>query len=330
MAFGYDEVVSVTTLLRAPMFRRGRRVAREWTDTHVERPVARGLAVGSSLRRGTGKVVYFGESSLVHISPTDTDRRRLGEMLAGAADTNIAQYYGPGYSAALHAEMARLMVDLPRPRCVVVSLLIRATTHRHVTDHPVFGYRTAIAALRSASKINAHLLSKLYKAPASEADYARFEAIERDSYWGWANTIGEYRRRLRGYDPHSADENLQAILFDYFHGEYSAASPGLQDWRSFGERLRMLGVPVVAYRTYMPLERGARLFGDDFVAHVEQNFSLVEESFFAGLGGGESVQIGLLPDSLYVSSTDATEHLNENGRRRVVGALLPAVQARLA
>jgi hypothetical protein len=320
----------VTNLLRTPALGRARGLARKWTDTHLQRPVARALKVRTALRHGRGRVVYFGDSSLIHIAPHDADRRRLGEMLAGAAGTEIAQYYGPGYSAALHAEMARLMRDLPRPRCVVVSLVIRPTTHLHVLEHPVFGHASAIRALHAAPALDARLLRKLYKSPPTTADYARFEAIERASRWGYADTIGEYRRRLRAYNPFTADESQQQVLYDYFHGEYSEGHRGLEDWHNFGAQLRALDVPVVAYRTYMPLDRGTELLGDTFVPHIEHNFALLEERFFAGLGGGTSLPIDALSDSEFVAPTDATEHLNETGRAHIVDALLPAIKAHLA
>jgi hypothetical protein len=311
------------------VFWRARHIAREWADTHVERPVARALVVGSALRRERPDVLYFGDSSLIHVSPDDTDKRRLGEMFAEESGRKTAQYYGPAYSAELWGEFARLITDLPRPRCVVVSLCIRPATHRHVYEHPIFGYRSAAQALRSARRAGPALARRLYKTPPGPADYARFEAIEHESVWNLAGTMGEYRRKLKGYDPASADEQSQRVIYDYFHGEYSAGRPGLQHWRRFGERLRTLGVPVVAYRTYMPLDAGTRLLGEQFVPHVEENFRLLEEAFFGGLGGGAPVAVDPPSDAEFINHRDATEHLNEHGRQRLVKHLIAAVNERL-
>jgi hypothetical protein len=322
----------VPNVLRAKMLWRARHHAREWADTHVERPVARALKVSAALRRGAD-VLYFGDSSLIHVSPTDTDKRRLGEMLAGESGLRIAQFYGPGYPAALHAQVARLLAGesgLPRPRCVIVSMPIRPTTHRHVVDHPVFGYASATAALATARRLDARLVRRLYKEPPSAEAYARFSAIERRSRWQLANTIGEYRERLRGFDAATADEDLQRVIFDYFHGEFSAEHPGLADWRRLGEYLRALDVPVIAYRTFMPLESGARLFGDDFVEHVDENYGLGEKHLFEGLGGGAALQFEPPPDRMFIAAQDSTEHLNEQGRRHVVAALCAAIRDRTA
>lgn len=320
----------MTAILRAPIFWRARHVARKWADTRVERPVARALTTASAMRRERPDVLYFGDSSLIHVSPDDADKRRLGEMFAGESGRKVAQYYGPAYSAAVWAEFARLIADQPRPRCAVVSLCIRPATHRHVYEHPIFGYQSAIKALAAARRPGPGLARRLYKTPPGPEDYARFSALERDSRWALARTMGEYRSRLRGYDPATADEESQRVIYDYFHGEFSAASPqGLQHWRRFGERLRALDIPVVAYRTYMPLDAGTRLLGDDFTPHVEENFRLVEEQFFAGLGGGKPVFVDPPPDSSYINAADATEHLNDTGRRRLVETLIQAVNEQL-
>ena len=320
----------MTAFLRSPIFWRARHVARQWADTRVERPVARAITVGTALRRERPDVLYFGDSSLIHVSPDDADKRRLGEMFAGESGRKTAQYYGPAYSAEVWGEFTRLIADLPRPRCVVLSLCIRPATHRHVYEHPIFGYRSAVKALSSARRPGPGLAARLYKTPPGPEAYARYEALERKSRWGFAGTMGEYRSRLRGYDPATADEQSQQVIYDYFHGEYSAGSPGLQHWRRFGERLRALDVPVVAYRTYMPLDAGTRLLGEEFTPHVEENFRLIEEQFFAGLGGGKPVYVDPPPDSSYINCADATEHLNETGRRRIVETLIEAVNERLA
>ncbi|TAM89736.1 MAG: hypothetical protein EPN43_06645 [Jatrophihabitans sp.] len=319
----------MTNLLRAPALWRARTVTRDWTNAHLNRPVARALKVAAALRRGAD-VLYFGDSSLVFTSPHDQDRRRLGEMLADEAGVRVAQYYGPAYSAPLHAELARLIAPLPRPGCVVVSMPIRPTL-RHVTAHPMFSYAGALAALRAATGIDQHLLRALYKRSATDAEYAAFEAITRPTRWQLGRSFGDYRRRLRGYDPAGADEDRQRLLFDYFHGEFGADTDGADRWRAFGRYLRELQVPVFFYRTYMPMQRGAALFGDSFTTHVEENFALIEEGFLQGLdGGGGRVPVGVIPDELFIAATDGTEHYNERGRHHVIAALRPLVQAHVA
>lgn len=303
---------------------------RRWADAHVDRPVARMIVVGGALKRRSADVLYLGDSSLIHISHQDTDRRRMGEMLADSSGAGVAQFYAPGTSVSLFTEVIRLARDLPPPRCVVVSLLIRNSTHVHATEHPIFGWQHAADVLRCTPSFGPRLAVRLYRKPPTAEDYARFEAISRRSAWGLGTTIGEYRARLRGYDPNNADLSQRQLIFDYFHGEFSDGHPGLERWRQLGEQLRKWGVPVVAYRSPMPLEAGTRLLGPDFRPHVERNFSLIEDQLFAGLGGRQTVPSAELSDDCFVNWADATEHLNERGRHKVIDAIAPAIRAHLA
>jgi hypothetical protein len=174
-------------------------------------------------------------------------------------------------------------------------------------------------------------LRGLRREPPTEEDYRRFEALARTSRWGGRRSIGEYRRDLRGFRGDTASAEQQALIYDYFHGESSENSPGLAEWRRFGEALRAWGVPVLAYRLYMPMETGTRLFGEAFEAHVERNFSLVESSFRAGLGeAGTIVAVDPPPDDAFIEHRDGTEHLNQKGRVELARRLATAIKSQLA
>lgn len=321
----------MSDLLRSPALARARRVAREWSDTHAERPVIRALGVAAAMRRRAADVLYFGDSSLIFTSPHDRDARRLGEMMSDAVGGSLVTYHGPAYSALLWAEIARLIADLPRPRAVIVPITVRPATHRHVAEHPVFSYRGSEATLRRARSVGPALLGKVYKRAATDAAYAEFEAIEHRGRWPVARTIGDYRRLLRGYRPATADDDAQRTLYAYFHGEHSADRPaGLDGWTRLGQHLRALDVPVVTYRTYMCLSRGNHLLGGEFTEHVEENFAVIEDRFLTALGD-RAVTVDVAPpaEGLYLAPSDGTEHYNEDGRRYIVDAVLPSVAALL-
>lgn len=312
------------TFLRSPAFYRARAVARTWVHEHVERPVVAATNVARSLERGAD-LVHFGDSSLLHIAHDDSDPRRLGELLADDLGVRSAQFYGPGYSPALFAQVARLLRDRPRPRAVVVSFGLRTSTHAHVIEHPFYSYRRAVAVLSEADRITPRILGRAYKTLPTAAEYAPYEALPHRSPWPMLDTIGAYRARLRGYAMAQSPRELQQTLFAYFHGEYSEGSRGLQHWTDLGRELSAFGVPVVAYRCYMPVELGTDLLGEEFREHVDANYGLIEKSFRAGFSGDLEVIDRPLPDAAFVDPYDGTEHLRLEGRRMVVDAVAPAV-----
>lgn len=323
--------MNVTETLRSPTFAQARKLARTWAHQHVDRPITGTVRVASSLRRNASDIIYFGDSSLLHISPLDTDRRRIGEMLADDIQLPIAQFYGPGYPPAVFAEAARLFARFSGARAIVVSMAIRPGTQLHVSEHPVYGYTHARRVLTSAEEAGPLLLSQALRAAPKAEDYRRFEALQRTSRWGGERTIGDYRRALKGFRAKTADHAQRALIFDYFHGEYSAGSPGIDDWRRLGANLSKFGVPVVAYRTYMPLQMGTRVIGEDFAAHIEQNFRAVESAFLEGLeGAGSMTPIQPPADEHFIEPRDATEHLNQEGRLALVKQVAASLRREMA
>lgn len=312
---------SLTTVLRSPALAGARAKARTWAEDHVDRPVTSALKVGAKVRSGKADIVYLGDSSMIHISPEDSDRRRLGEMFADESGYDVAPYYGPAYPPAVFAELLRLIAPYQRPKAILCSIPIRPSTQLHATEHPVFGYRNARRTLRQAPRMSSLATKVLRPAPTQE-DYDRFYATERSSRWGGQQTIGHFRRELKGIDATTASADRLRVMWDYFHGEFSDDSPGLQDWVRLGEQARLLGVPLIAYRAHMPFQYGTRLFGPEFVAHVEHNWALIEQALKTGLGdGGLLLDVPPPPDEHFILPQDGTEHWNQHGRLALVERL---------
>jgi hypothetical protein len=296
-----------------------------WSQDHVDRPVTSALKVAAQMRSGRTEVLYLADSTMIHISPDDSDRRRLGEMFVDESGYNTAQYYGPAYPPAVYTELLRLIEPYPRPRAIVLSMPIRPSTHLHATEHPVFSYRHARRSLARARRVSS-LTTRVLRPRPTKDDYDRFYAVVRNSRWGGERTIGDFRRELRGIVPTTASAEQLRVMWDYFHGEFSDDTPGLDDWVRLGEQARALGVPVIAYRAHMPYEYGTRLFGPEFVAHVDHNFAILEQALKKGLGdGGIFLDVPPPPDSHFIQPEDGTEHWNEEGRRARVEFLKGAL-----
>ena len=324
---------SVRELARHPRLLHLRGRVRQLRDTTLDRQLVNLRRLIRELRREQADVVYFGESSLIHISPDDVDKRRLGEMvearLGGAG--RVAQFYGPAYSPTLFAETVRIISTLDvRPRAVVCPMAIRPSAATHVIEHPVFAYRDALAQLRTIDDARGRLPVRNRSSAPSPADYARYEALEVRGRWALHPTVGAYRQALRGYTEGPREIADQRILFDYFHGESAVDHPGLAAWAELGRQLSAYGVPVISYRTPVPMEVGESLFGQEFLDHVEANYQAVHDSFAANVSDLEVVDYRPLTRDDYLDPTDGTEHMNEHGRHAIADAVGDAVARRIA
>lgn len=291
----------------------------------MDRPVVSALKVGATIRAGHADVLYLGDSSMIHVSHEDSDRRRLGEMFADETGLRTAQFFGPAYQPGVYADLLRLIEPYSRPRVIVMSMAIRPSTHVHAADHPVFGYPHARRTMGQARRMSS-LAPKILRPAPTQDDYDRFYALPRTSRWGGQRTIGDFRRELRGIDVTSADEDLLRTMWDYFHGEFSDNAEGLADWTRLGQQVRRLGVPLIYYRAHMPYEYGTHLFGPDFVTHVEHNYALLEGALRAGLdGAGQFLDVPPPPDAHFIQPKDGTEHWNEHGRLARIALLKDAL-----
>lgn len=124
----------------------------------------------------------------------------------------------------------------------------------------------------------------------TRAAHAEFEALGIETRWGGRSTIGEQRRLLHGVRHALGDPDEGRRLFDYFHGEVVGPdSYQLGAWARLGRLLASYAVPVVSYRTPIPLEYGERLFPGQFLDHVEGNFRILESVWMPAVGSALSL-----------------------------------------
>ncbi len=303
---------------------------RKYRIEFVNQEVLRLRRAARALRKGDVDVLFLAESSAIHISPADSDRRRLPEMLASElGDMNVLTIRGPGYNPAVFAELVRLLGTLPqRPRAVVLSVCVRTSTSVHVTRHPAYGYELSLGRLRRMDSLGGWVRAVGPRQPLTEEMYSHFEALPVVSRWETQSTIGEYRARLKGAGKSPVEPETRRVLFDYFHGEVvEPGHPKLEDWGELARRLADYGVPVIAYRTPVPLGPGELGFPGEFAAHVRRNHRVVESSLQDAAGPWLTlVARDDLPDDAFVDPEDASEHLSQRGRHLVAADVARAVR----
>lgn len=322
----------VRVLNRTPVMRWLRK-ARAWRDQNFDPQVRQLRATARLLRRGDIDVLFIADSSATFYAPTDVDQARLPQMLQRelGGDLKVHLLAGAGYHPAVHAELVRILGTLEqRPKVVVQSTAIRtAGGARHIVDHPEYGYQRSLERLRRIRSAR-HLGSAWDPGLRRGAeDFDAFHAIEVDTRWKQARTIGEFRGKLVGRRGSEEVLERQQMLFDYFHGDtYLPDDPGPQAFRLLAQRLREYGVPVVQYWPPIPVEMGEKYFPGEFEAHTRANWERLQPVWEAELGELNHLAadpFGTPPEE-FIDRYDGTEHWNEAGRARLAKLLAQSIR----
>ena len=95
-----------------------------------------------------------------------------------------------------------------------------------------------------------------------------------------------------------------------------------------GQRVKDLGLKAVVYQTPIPIEKGSELLGPRMAERAAQSFALMNEAYRLGAGAdAHIIECGTsFSTSEFIDPDDATEHLNEFGRRRLTDLIVAEVK----
>lgn len=302
--------------------------ARAWRNRMVNQELRQLELARRQLLRDEVDVLMLSDSSVTSYAPRDTDRTFIPELISRElGGARVAVVAGPGMGAYLHDEILRVLSTIPnRPKALVISEAIRCSTMKHVTEHPIYHYpetRKALARTRTAK----HRIRSFGRGglPTPE-QYAAFEALEVTSRWGGTKTIGEYRAGVKGIGPLPWPREVEALVFDYFHGAlFDEDHPGLADLTRLGARTKEYGVPTAVYWCPPPVERGEMHYPGEFADQVKRNWELCVRALTAGAGDLTIVEPGLIEDEDIEDPQNATEHFTYEGRVKVAQAVARAL-----
>lgn len=280
--------------------------------------------------RGADDVLVLGDSSCLWAAPTDTDMAGIPELVSRRiGGARMVTVTGPGFGPRQYADILRLFTRLERrPAAVVFAMAIRTSTMTHVTRHPVYRYahvhREIAATLRSGERVRC--LGR--GSQPSRQDYREFFALEVETRWTGRTAIAHFRDGLRGKTAPPIADDVERMLFEYFHGQViTADNPELPHLTEFARRLRDYGVPATGYWTAPPLAEGERIFPGEFEAHVRSNLAHVQSALAAGDPRIELLDVHLTDDD-FIDRRDATEHFALAGRAKIADAIAERLRGR--
>ena len=301
--------------------------ARVLRDRVVDQQLRQLERVRHGLLRGEVDVLVMGESSCILGRPGERETATIPQLLGRRLDARVAHFVGPGFSPRMYSEALRILGTLDvRPEVVVTSICVRTSTATHVVDHPVYAHERSYQAMRRIGSARSRIGSVGGVPRPTVAEYAAFEALPVQTRWGGASTVGDFRRRLKGHGPLPWPGGLEAVLFDYYHGELlETDNRGLGQWRGFGEHARRYGTRFVGYRTPIPVGQGVAHHGPDFAEFTASKRALVDAAVCESAGPGHVLVDPQLDDEEFADQRDGTEHYAYSGRLRVVEAVAAAI-----
>jgi len=288
--------------------------------------VRRARALSRLARTKPIDILQLGDSVVSWIAPYDSDRRPIHRMLKDSFGPEIMTHtaHAGSYNPLIFNQFVRMLEGHGARPLVILPLSVRASTLT-LLEHPAYGQKQASRFLSTVDATTPLRKIRQGFPPPTQSDFARFHEL-RHPTWAGDLTIGDYIRGLKSAELN--EEEAGRLLYAYLHGGEVVQGPPLDVVRELGERLRTLGLPVVAYQTPVPVEKGVELHGPEFYALAERNFEVLEDAFVAGYGDVSIVRTGLTaPTTHFIDWHDGTEHLNELGRTAVTAAVVDAAMA---
>jgi hypothetical protein len=302
---------------------------RRWRKRLDNPEVSQARALVHRLRSGPLDVLHLGASESLFVAPYDEDPRTLPAMVADGLAPDLSMYslVGASYHPRLYLAYLEVAATYPVRPVVVLGLCIRFGFPPW-SHHPEYSFARSLGAL---GQIDAHSAPWRFHASlplATAADFARHDQVEYATLDGIRTTIGEFRNQLKDPEAGLSPEEQIRGLYAFHHGS-TATLPAtfLADVTRLGRRLQEMGLPVVVYQLPVPVARGSQVLGEALRSQTIENLARMDSAFADGYGPIDILQTGvLLDEDEFIDPADATEHVNERGRKRIADLIVEAVR----
>ncbi|HEY3844110.1 MAG TPA: hypothetical protein VGL48_12745 [Acidimicrobiales bacterium] len=292
--------------------------------------VRRARSLLHALHHHPPDVLYLGDSAVSFVGAQDADRRRLSTMVADALGSGTAVHVvdGPSFNADIYDAYLGLLKGMPLPSVIVVPLCVRVRFSPWI-EHPVHGHKRAIQKIREfdPSRPSWHVHGA-FRTP-HKPDFDAFHRVPYPNLLG-QKTVGDFVSQISAYQRSGDNLARERLLYAYHHGGLlTAGSAAMEAVTVMGQTLRELGCTTVVYQTPVPVQKGIEHYGTEFRSRTEQNFAVLNEAYRLGAGADAAVieSGGCFSTDEFIDPRDATEHLNEAGRRRLAGYIVNEINA---
>lgn len=282
------------------------------------------------LRSGPLDVLHLGASESLFVAPYDEDGRTLPAMVADGLAPDLSMYslVGASYHPRLYLAYLEVVATYPVRPVVVLGLCIRFGFPPW-SHHPEYSFARPLRALGRIDPGAAPWRFRASLPLPTTADFARHDQVAYPTLDRTRTTIGEFRNQLKDREAAGLSREEQVRGLYAFHHGPTASLPDsfLADVTRLGRRLQEMGLAVVVYQLPVPVARGSQVLGEALRVRTIENLARMDAAFADGYGPIDILQTGVLFDEgEFIDPTDATEHVNQRGRRRIADLIVGAVR----
>jgi lysophospholipase L1-like esterase len=275
--------------------------------------------------------LYLGDSVVERVSRDDQDTRTLARMVEDdlRGDVIVRSLTHSALHAHVYAALARAIATMDaRPRLFVVPVNLRSFSPQWALS-PDWQFAEELAALREHIRGRGGAADFRWPAPLTAA---QFEAARVQYVGSNLATVGQFREIIRSQPADEAGirARRQAIFTFHYMAELEAGDTRLRALAALAEAAEAMGARALLYVTPVNAEAGAELLGEEFLAVQRANVATIRQALSAALERGA---VHLLDYSEAMSAAgffhryEPTEHLNQDGRRRIAAMLAEEIRA---
>jgi hypothetical protein len=271
------------------------------------------------------EVLYFGDSVLFRVAHEDKDKTDLGHMVVA----NLRPFYKTccichgAYTARNFYYLARLLkVTAHTPKLVILPINMRSFSPQW-DYRPVWQFEWEIGAIESFIADPKGTIPKYPEKLPPDFEQARFESIEVNYLGTNLNRIGQFTAVIaeKPVSEEGKRERWKTIfIFHYMH-KLSSEHRTLLKLIELATCLSSQGIRLLIYITPVNYEAGKRYVGQLFDQTLTANVELIKHRLArTGCSSGNLVVADwsrMLGSKEFFHDSDPTEHLNEQGRKRL-------------
>ncbi|MCL4267993.1 MAG: hypothetical protein KJZ72_00540 [Anaerolineales bacterium] len=277
-------------------------------------------------------ILFFGDSVLLRVSRDDTDTDTLDQMLSKklGGKLKLLSIAHTAYHMQIYKSLIRVLdVTKRKPRVVILPINLRSFSPQW-DFYPAWQFHDEIQAVENYLSNPSLEIAGVNEVSATSNLLRLFDAIPVKYPLTELNRIGQFRSMIASKSKNEDQKNSrlrQIFIYHYMH-PLSEDHPKIKALEECVRMLSVLKIPLVLYVTPINWEAGRKYVGWEFIEAVKSNVNTISNRLsphqmdnkvnFADL----SI---LLEAGCFFSDDNATEHLNQQGRRLLADEIMKMI-----
>jgi hypothetical protein len=274
------------------------------------------------------EILCLGDSVWERLSREDLDQRSIGQMLQEnlPPTKKTISISHSAYNLRIFLGFIRAIEKMrSRPQCVILPINLRSFSPQWFLN-PLLQFACENQLLEEYCinpKISIPIIKPIREHPGL---FNSFDSTSVDYPNSEYKTLGEFRELVASKPADEAQSFFrlsQIFLFHYMH-PLVQNHPLLQALDDILQKLTLMEIKTIIYITPINYQAGLRFTGKDFLSRVALNIKMIYESVARSKADGKidyRDYSTLLSSECFFSLDNATEHLNERGRKILVEQL---------